>query len=91
MKPSCFHIYIISKLKTKFPAFRGTIIERAQVRHTLIRSHIPEQIHRDFLKELAGFGFIKFNNRRKIELNHNSEHNVELDQSKDDYSIEILK
>ena len=66
-EPSIFHIYIASKIKESCNEF-DLSLSRKKVRTILVRAHVPCVLHNQFLKELEGFGFIQWKDKRSIKV-----------------------
>lgn len=64
---SIFHVYIHSKLKDSC-GFNNNLLSRQDVRTILLRSHIPNICHNDFLCEMEDLGMIKLKDKRNIEI-----------------------
>lgn len=67
MRTTCFHTYIINKLRFNCDNMEG-IMKRKDVKDIFIRSHIPLKIHKKFLKELESMGHIKSKDKLNIIL-----------------------
>lgn len=86
-EPSIFHIHIANKIKDSCNEFE-TSLSRKDVRAILFKARIPHELHNNFLKELEGFGFIGWQNKRKIEVLSeevgNTTYNISYSYEKDD-------
>lgn len=68
MKPSVFHVFISDKMKLKCEMQLNDVLQWQEVRAILYNSHLPCNMHNEFLGEMESFGFIKKINKQKIKV-----------------------
>lgn len=62
-----FHSLMHTKLKSQLCSINNNIARREDVLYSLSR-HMKKECAEDFLKEMEGYGLIRFKNKQNIEI-----------------------